>query len=54
MSNKNWDFDTKAIHSGQDYEQWKNLEIVTPIVTSNTFYQNDPTKMNVRILLHMK
>lgn len=48
---KNWSFDTKAIHAGQSYKQWKNLEIVPPIVTSMTFYQNDPTQMKVRVLV---
>ena len=38
-------FDTKAIHAGQEHDQWKNLEIVPPIVTSVTYYQTDPTNI---------
>lgn len=48
-SSNEWSFETKAVHSGQECEQWKNLEMVPPIVTSMTYYQNDPSKMNVRI-----
>lgn len=44
---KDWSFETKAIHAGQDHTQWKNNEMVPPIVTSMTFYMNDPTKMTV-------
>lgn len=40
-------YETKAIHSGQEFDQWGNLELVTPIVTSMTFYQNDPTNITV-------
>lgn len=40
-------FDTKAIHAGQEYKKWNNSEIVPPIVTSMTYYQNDPTRMEV-------
>lgn len=43
----NTGFGTKAIRAGQEYEQWSNLEIVLPIVTSMTYYQNDPTHMKV-------
>lgn len=46
---KNWSFETKAVHAGQEYTQWKNNEIVPPIVTSMTFFQNDPTQMKVRL-----
>lgn len=42
-------FETKAIHSGQEYDQWSNLETVPPIVTSMTFHQHDPTNMKVNI-----
>lgn len=45
---KKWSFETRAVHAGQDYSQWKNNEMVPPIVTSMTFYQNDPSKMAVR------
>lgn len=51
MSTKNTSegFETKAIQSGQDYNKNANLEIVTPIVTSTTFFQHDPTHMKVKI-----
>lgn len=38
-------FGTKAIHAGQQCDQWSNLETVPPIVTSVTFYQKDPTNI---------
>lgn len=40
-------FETKAIHAGQEYDRWSNGEIVPPIVTTSTFFQNDPTNMQV-------
>lgn len=44
----NWkDFATNAIHAGQDYNKWKNKEIIPPIVTSATFQQEDPTNESV-------
>lgn len=39
------EFSTKCIQAGQDFNQWSNLEIIPPIVTSNTFYQEDPTNL---------
>lgn len=44
---RNWSFETNAVHAGQDHRQWSNNEMVPPIVTSATFYLNDPTKMTV-------
>lgn len=38
-------FDTNAIHAGQEYLQWSNLEMVPPIVPSVTYYQKDPTNI---------
>jgi len=35
-------FATKAIHSGQEAEQWSHLAVVPPIVTSTTFKQFGP------------
>lgn len=35
-------FATKAIHAGQDPEQWKHLAVVPPLVTSTTFKQFIP------------
>lgn len=49
MSN-NWsNYATSAIHAGQDYNQWHNKDIVPPIVTSATFYKEDPTIEGVSI-----
>lgn len=42
-----YSFETKAIHASQSYEQCSNNELVPPIVTSNSFYQEDPTQMTV-------
>lgn len=42
---KNVNFDTKAVHAGQEYNNWSNSEIVPPIVTSVTYYQKDPTNI---------
>ena len=40
-------FATKAIHVGQDAEQWNSLAVVAPIVTSTTFKQEAPAKHKV-------
>lgn len=47
-ANENMGFETKAIHAGQEYDQWSNKEIVPPIVTTLTFFQHDPTNMQVK------
>lgn len=47
-TNENIGYETKAIHAGQEYDQWSNKEIVPPIVTTMTFFQQDPTNMQVR------
>lgn len=44
---KNWSFETKAVHAGQEHTQWSNNEMVPPIVTSATYYQKDPSHMEV-------
>lgn len=45
-------FETNAIHAGQESDNWSNLEIVPPIVTSVTYYQKDPTNVfDVTIIL---
>lgn len=44
---KNWSFDTKVLHAGQEHEQWSNSEIIPPIVTSMTFHQEEPCEMRV-------
>lgn len=40
-------FATKAIHSGQEAEQWSHLAVVPPIVTSTTFKQFGPADFKV-------
>lgn len=46
-TSEEYGFATKAIHVGQEFDQWSNREIVPPIVTSVTYYQNNPAKMEV-------
>lgn len=40
-------FETKAIYTSQICGEWGHNEIVPPIVTSATFYLEDPTDANV-------
>lgn len=40
-------FATKAIHVGQDAEQWEHLAVVPPLVTSTTFKQFKPAQPKV-------
>lgn len=40
-------FMTKAIHAGQDPEQWNSLSVIPPITMSTCFKQYDPTKITV-------
>lgn len=40
-------FATKAIHVGQDPEQWNSMAVIAPIVTSTTFKQEAPGKHKV-------
>lgn len=35
---------TKAIHVGQEPEQWSHLAVVPPLVTSTTFKQFSPAE----------
>lgn len=42
-------FATKAIHSGQEPEQWTHRAVVPPLVMSTTFRQDAPTQHRVRI-----
>lgn len=44
---KGKDYPTKAIHAGQDYNQWTNSEVVPSIVVSATFQQKDPIDIKV-------
>ncbi|XP_055298495.1 putative cystathionine gamma-lyase 2 isoform X2 [Sitodiplosis mosellana] len=52
-TNKDCGFATRAIHAGQEYDQWSNAEIVPPIVTSITYYQNNPAKMECHFYSRM-
>lgn len=48
-------FATKAIHAGQDPEQWSHLAVVPPLVTSTTFKQPSPAEPVVSTqLFHIK
>lgn len=40
-------FATKAIHVGQDPDQWNSRAVIPPIVTSTTFKQEAPAKHSV-------
>lgn len=40
-------FATKAIHAGQDPEQWNHGPLVVPIVMSTTFQQDAPGQHRV-------
>lgn len=40
-------FATKAIHSGQEADQWSHMAVVPPIVTSTTFKQFGPADFKV-------
>lgn len=45
--NSEYSFETKAIYSSQICGEWGHNEIVPPIVTSSTFYLEDPTRADV-------
>lgn len=40
-------FATKAIHAGQDPENWNSFAVIPPIVTSTTFKQDAPGQHKV-------
>lgn len=40
-------FATKAIHVGQDPEQWNSMAVIPPITTSTTFKQDGPGEHRV-------
>lgn len=40
-------FATKAIHAGQDPEQWDSMCVAPPIVMSTTFQQYAPNQIKV-------
>lgn len=41
-------FATKAIHAGQDPEQWTSCAVVPPISLATTFKQDGPAQHRVR------
>lgn len=43
-------FATKAIHVGQDPEQWNDLAVVPPLVFATTFKQHAPAEPKVSTL----
>lgn len=43
-------FATKAIHVGQDPDQWSHLSVVPPLVVSTTFKQHKPAQPKVNII----
>lgn len=40
-------FATKAIHAGQEPEQWNSMCVIPPIVMSTTFKQDGPAEHRV-------
>ena len=40
-------FATKAIHVGQEPEQWKSMCVIPPICTSTTYKQDGPGEHRV-------
>lgn len=42
-------FSTKAIHAGQDPEQWSHCAVVPPLVMSTTFKQDAPAEHRVSL-----
>lgn len=40
-------FATRAIHDGQDPEQWESMAVVPPISLSTTFKQHGPAQFKV-------
>lgn len=45
-------FETRAILDGQEWSQWKNSEVIPPIVTTMTYFQEDPTDIKVNVQVH--
>ena len=43
-------FSTKALHEGQEPEQWKSMAVVPPISMSSTFKQKAPGEHSVSTL----
>lgn len=43
---------TKAIHVGQDPEQWNSMAVIPPIITSATFKQDGPGEHSVSLFLN--
>lgn len=49
-----YSFETKAIHSNKFSDNWGHNEMVAPIVTSTTFFLEDPTTEDVSSLYAVK
>jgi cystathionine beta-lyase/cystathionine gamma-synthase len=45
-------FATKAIHVGQEPEQWNSSAVIPPITLSTTFKQEAPAKHKVSTTVH--
>lgn len=45
-------FATKAIHVGQDPEQWSSNAVIAPIVTSTTYKQEAPGVHSVSVTIY--
>lgn len=45
-------FETRAIVDGQECSQWTNYEVIPPIVTTMTYFQEDPTDIKVKNLFN--
>ena len=44
-------FATRAIHDGQEPEQWESMAVVPPISMSTTFKQDGPAQFRVFIII---
>lgn len=47
-------FSTKAVHAGQDPEQWDSLCLIPPLVMSTTFKHNGDVKIQNVSQVHFK
>lgn len=43
-------FATKAIHDGQEPEQWNSMAVVPPISLATTFKQDGPADFRMQVL----
>ena len=47
-------FDTRALHAGQDPSQWTSRAVIPPISMSTTFKQFSPANHAVSLTLHYR